>query len=218
MMKRKTDLCAIWAAIGLLFFLAAAAGAAHAQSQTALRPEAAQASQLIAGLGAQAITILRQPGQPLERREAVFRAILAQNFNLDFIGRFAVGRYWQAMSAEQRDEYQALFSEFVLRTYASMLGGYVDEKFTVQNVTEAGQRDTIISSLITGAKREPIHADWRVRLFDGRPQIIDVSVGGISMSITQREQFSSVVQRDGVEGLLEVLRARTLGLPAEGPR
>jgi phospholipid transport system substrate-binding protein len=142
--------------------------------------------------------------------------MLAQKFALGFIGRFALGRHWQTLSPDQQEEYLSLFSEYVLGVYASMLGGYVDEQFRVLGVSQAGQYDMLVSSQITGGGREPIRVDWRVRQVDARPLIIDVSVGGISMSITQREEYSSLLQRNGIEGLLEALRARTLRLPAEG--
>ncbi|MFZ5836628.1 MAG: MlaC/ttg2D family ABC transporter substrate-binding protein [Pseudomonadota bacterium] len=190
--------------------------AAQAAAQAVNRLDAAQANQFIADLGAQAINVLQRPGQTIEQREAIFRNILSQKFALEFIGRFVLGRHWQSFSADQREDYLALFSEFVLSAYASNLGGYADEKFQVLGVIEAGQQDMIVNSRITGSGREAIQVDWRVRRIDAQPQIIDVAVGGISMSITQREEFSALIQRDGVQGLLEVLRARTLRLPAEG--
>ncbi len=217
MMPHKSGLLAIWMTASQVLLPLVLTPMARAADQAVVRVEAGQAKQFVSDLGAQAITVLRQTGQPIEQREAVFRDMLTQKFALGFIGRFVLGRYWQTASADQQEEYLSLFSEFVLRNYASMLGGYVDEKFEVLGTAEAGQLDRIVSSQIAGGGRAPIRVDWRLRMIDGKPQIIDVSVDGISMSITQREEYSSLVQRNGITGLLEVLRARTLGLPAEGP-
>lgn len=213
----KPGLLALWMMVAPGILSSDLTPMAPAQAQPILRVEAGQAKQFISDLGAQAIAVLQQAGQPIERREAIFRDMLARKFAMDFIGRFALGRYWQTATTDQQDEYLSLFSEFVLRNYASMLGGYVDEKFEVLDAAEAGRLDMIVGSRITGGGREPMRVDWRLRMIDGQPQIIDISVGGISMSITQREEYSALVQRTGIEGLLEVLRARTLGLPAEGP-
>lgn len=213
----KPGLLALWMMVALGILFSDLTPMAPAQAQPIMRVEAGQAKLFISDLGAQAIAVLQQAGQPIERREAIFRDMLARKFAMGFIGRFALGRYWQTATTDQQDEYLSLFSEFVLRNYASMLGGYVDEKFEVLDAAEAGKLDMIVGSRITGGGREPIRVDWRLRMIDGQPQIIDVSVGGISMSITQREEYSALVQRTGIEGLLEVLRARTLGLPAEGP-
>ena len=55
----------------------------------------------------------------------------------------------------------------------------------------------------------PIMADWRVRIIDKQYRIIDVSVEGVSMAVTQRSEFNAVIQNSGIEGLMEALRART---------
>lgn len=212
----KFWLPAIWMAASTML-LPALSPVDMAQAQAVARVEAGQAKRFIADLGAQAINVLRADGHTIEQREAIFRDMLMRKFSMPFIGRFVLGRYWQSATIDQQEEYLALFSEFVLRNYASMLGGYAGETFEVLNAAEAGKSDMIVSSRVSGGGREPLGVDWRLRMIDDQPQIIDVSVGGISMSITQREEYSTLVQRNGMAGLIEALRARTNSLPAEGP-
>lgn len=196
-------------------WIAVSTCAAHAAADRISPPDA---QRFIAGLGADAITILRQPNTTLEQREAVFRRLLADKFDLRFLSRFVLGKHARRASQEQSDEYQELFSEFVLRTYASRLGGYAGQAFTVEDAVAGGARDIVVRSLITGGSGPPLRADWRVRLIEGQPRIIDVSVEGISMAITQREEFSAVIANNGIEGLLQVLRARANRMPAESGR
>ncbi len=217
MTPAKFWLPAIWMAASTMLLLPALSPVDMAQAQMVARVEAGQAKRFIADLGAQAINVLRADGHTIEQREAIFRDMLMRKFSMPFIGRFVLGRYWQSATIDQQEEYLALFSEFVLRNYASMLGGYAGETFEVLNAAEAGKSDMIVSSRVSGGGREPIGVDWRLRMIDDQPQIIDVSVGGISMSITQREEYSALVQRNGMAGLIEALRARTNSLPAEGP-
>ena len=54
-----------------------------------------------------------------------------------------------------------------------------------------------------------IDADWRVRAQGNQYLIIDISVEGVSMAVTQRSEFASVIKNHGFEGLLAALRART---------
>ncbi len=179
------------------------AGAAHATVQ------AGSASQFIHQLGSQAIATLRTPGITLEEREARFRGILRQGFDVPFIGRFVLGRYWKQTPPEVREDYLNLFSEYVLQIYSSRLGGYAGETLTVLGERPAGTKDVVVSTRIVRPSGPPITAEWRVRVTDDHLRIIDVSVEGVSMLVTQRSEFASVIQRNGVEGLIEVLRART---------
>lgn len=141
----------------------------QAQAQIASRVETQQTKKFISDLGAQAIYVLRSNNGSIEQREAIFREMLASRFSMPFIGRFVLRRYWQSAPPNQQEEYLALFSEFVLRNYAPMLGGYLGEQFEVMNAIEAGKKDTLITTRISGGAREPIGVDWRLRMIHERP-------------------------------------------------
>ena len=89
------------------------------------------------------------------------------------------------------------------------MGGYTDDSFTVTGARQASEKDVVVSTRLVRPSGMEIAADWRVRVFDGKFRIIDVMVEGISMAVTQRSEFAAVVRRDGIEGLLAILRART---------
>ena len=52
-----------------------------------------------------------------------------------------------------------------------------------------------------------------MRYKDGKYKVIDIIVEGVSMSVTQRSDFSSVIQRGGgnVQVLIDHLREKTKG-------
>jgi phospholipid transport system substrate-binding protein len=165
-------------------------------------------------LGNQAITALRATDLTLSQREAKFRSLLSQGFDLRFIGRFVLGRYWRRATPELQNDYIALYGEFLLQTYASRLGGYSGETMTVTGARQASEKDIVVSTTLDRPGGLDINADWRVRVIEGRYRIIDVAVEGISMAFTQRSDFAAVIKRDGIEGLLTILRARTTKISA----
>ncbi len=202
------------AAVARLFLLlvvvatwSGAYGVTDATAQTG------EASLFIRQFGDEAIATLQSPGLSLEERETRFHGILRNGFDLPFIGRFVLGRYWKQIDSEQRSDYLNLFSEYVLQTYAARLGGYAGETLTVVAERPAGSKDVVVMTRIDRPSGPPIMVDWRVRITVNKRRIIDVSVEGVSMVVTQRSEFASVIQRNGVEGLIEVLRARSTKLP-----
>lgn len=188
--------------------LAGLIGAVFASRAARADDGIAPASALIEGLATRALAVLRRGDLGIEEREGQFRAILSEGFDLAFIGRFVLGQHWQAADAGQRDEYQALFAEFVLRTYSSRFGGYAGETFTVTGARRASEKDVVVACAIGRQGAEPIVTEWRVRTIDGSPRIIDVAVEGISMALNQRQEFDSVIAQYGVAGLIAMLRAR----------
>ncbi len=184
----------------LLFCLliVAAPAAAHA----------GPASDFIKRLGAEAVETLTQTEGDLAAREARFRAILAESFDMQGIAQFAMGRYWSQASAEQKYDYVQAFTDYVLATYSRRLGGYSGETFSVTGEREVAEGEALVASEIVRGGAPPILAEWRVRLGGDGPKVIDVAIEGVSMSVTQRAEFASVIRQQGINGLIAVLEAR----------
>lgn len=183
--------------------------AAHAE-----RPNPGDAARFIQNLGDRAIATLRQRNLSMSAREQTFRRLLAEGFALDLIGRFAMGRHWRRATPVQRSDYTSLFSVYILKTYSKRLGGYAGETLAVTGTRPAGKRDVLVQTKISRPSGPPLVAGWRVRTINGAPKIVDIMVEGISMALTQRQEFASVISQRGVDGLIIALRARADELSA----
>jgi phospholipid transport system substrate-binding protein len=144
----------------------------------------------------------------MAQREQVFRRLLSEGFALDLIGRFAMGRYWRTATPVQRSDYSTLFSVYILKTYSKRLGGYAGETLSVTGTREAGKQDVLVQTKISRPSGPPLEAGWRVRDIKGTLKIVDIMVEGISMALTQRQEFAAVISQRGVNGLIVALRAR----------
>ena len=168
----------------------------------------------VKSLADDAIEILRDQSVTLEEREDRFRSLLHDGFAMAKIGRFVVGRYWQAMTPDQQGEYQELFAAWVLKTYSIRLGGYSGQQFIIDRTADAGSGDIYVRTRIVQEGAEPLRCDWRVRKFGENYKVVDVVVEGISMLATQRSEFGAVLRKHGPEGLIEALQARLTNYPA----
>jgi phospholipid transport system substrate-binding protein len=180
------------------------------------RPAAARAANpevavtFVTELTTEAINILRQAeANDIEEQKDMFRDILHQGFDFNAIGRLILGRHWRTASKEQRADYLRLFPEYVLRTYSSMLGGYTDERFEIGRAKPVGKADMMVDSRIVGLEGPPVVVNWRVRVINEQYKVIDVSVEGVSMILTKRSEFSSVIKNKGFDGLLNALQPPT---------
>ena len=189
----------------IVAFLAAAGG----------ERAAAQDEQVIAfvqSVGADVIAILgNKDTSTFAEREAALRDVMVRGFDIPLVTRFVLGRHWKAATDEQRREFAAIFLDFLARVYASRFDSYSygGETFTVHSAIADESGDTIVRARVarpSGA--DPVELDFRVRPKEGTYKVVDLYVEGISMLLTHRAEFSSVVNRDGIEGLLSGLRAR----------
>jgi phospholipid transport system substrate-binding protein len=148
-----------------------------------------------------------------EARDTKFRAIMEQNFDVPRISRFVLGRYWNEASAQDRERFQKLFQDYIVRAYAARFSQYTagaEQQFKVTSARPENDTTSIVMSEILREKGPPIRVDWRVRNDGGQFKIVDVDVEGVSMVLAQREEFASVIQRNGgnVAGLNRTLEQR----------
>lgn len=184
----------------LLFFSGAAPGRAAAQ---------ANAGVFIQNLGDTAIRTLTSQKLTDRQREDEFRRLFLDNFDVPRISRFVLGRFWRQATPAQRAEYQKLFADYIVMTYSINLAHYNKETIHVSGThPEAG--DTIVMSTIAQPDGHPINVNWRVRGAPGHYRITDVVVDGVSMAITQRQEFASVIEGSGgnVATLITQLREK----------
>jgi len=174
----------------------------------------AGAIQHIQLLGEQAFASLQRSDMSLEKREAILADILSRGFALPLIARFVLGRYWRRATPEQRDSYVELFGQFVIKSYSGHIGGFAGSSFDIVGAEPIGKSDFLVTTNLRRTSGPSFKAGWRVRLIDGKHKIIDVIVEGISMAVTQRQEFASVLKRGGVERLLQILSAKVGRMPA----
>jgi phospholipid transport system substrate-binding protein len=175
----------------------------------AAAPAGAQDAQaFVAQLGNQAIQVLGPSVSPAQR-VARFRQLFRDDFDVPGLGQFVLGRYWRTATPEEQQEFLRLFQEYIVQAYAARLGEYGGEPFRVTGSRPSGD-ETVVSSLIERANAGRVQVDWYLINRGGAPKITDVYVGGVSMKVTQRDEFSSVIQRNGgrVDALLAQLRQR----------
>ena len=183
-----------------LAFVAAPAGAADANPA---------ASSFMQSLGSKAIKELTDPSLPQSERQARFRALLDEHFDMPAIAKFTLGRYWRTATDAQRAEFHQLFEAFIVQSYSTRFAEYHGESFEVAGSTTDESGVIVVHSKINMPSSEDIRVDWHLRAADGSFAIVDIVVEGVSMAVTQRSEFASVIQsRGGVAGLLDALRAK----------
>src|SRR5205823_5432641 len=103
------------------------------------------------------------------------------------------GRYWRVATPEEQQEFLRLFQEYIVQSYAARLGEYGGEPFRVLGTRPSGS-ETVVTSEIDRPNGSRVLVDWYVIERGGAPKITDVYVGGVSMKVTQRDEFASVFQ------------------------
>ncbi len=202
---------------GVFFSLAAAASVTLLAWIAPARADdmARNAEHFIAELAERANTLLSdEASTPAERRDR-FRNMFRESFDVPEVARFVLGRYWRRAKPEEREEYLQLFEALVVGTWAPRFAVYQRERFEIVGAHAAdGANLARVSSAFSFPDSDPMRIDWWVKGRASTYRIVDIVVEGVSMRVTHRSEFASVIRTHGgrLEGLLEALRKKTAQL------
>jgi phospholipid transport system substrate-binding protein len=134
-------------------------------------------------------------------------------FDFDEITRIAVGRGWIRMNKSKQNQVVDLFRRFSVSTYASALNGYSGEQFEIESDRAAPGLGTIIETRLVPKDDTPVEFDYLLRATPGGWKIVDVYLAGtISELARRRAEFSSIIQAQGIDGLIALLKTKNAAL------
>ncbi len=169
------------------------------------------AKAFIQNLAQQAITTVAQRDLPDAERNDRFRRLFVASFDLPQISQFVLGRYWRAATPEQQQEFIKQFQEMQVLNWAQRFKDYKGENLSVTNAGKDGDKGFAVDSLLNHPPAQPMPVQWKVRQGDdGQLRVTDIVVEGVSMVITQRSDYNSMLQGNGgkIDGLLTALHTK----------
>ena len=126
--------------------------------------------------------------------------------------RMAVGPKWRQATAEQRTELQRLFRAQLTNVYSGALATVKDQTVKLApNRVKPTETDAVVRTLLVSPGKPDMRINYRLKKVNGEWRIIDVDVEGIWLVDNYRNQFASVVNTDGIEGLIKSLREKVGG-------
>ena len=146
----------------------------------------------------------------LPQKGAYFHKVLHQHFDISAICRFVLGPYWRTATEPQRQEFKTLLEAYLTRFYGERFAKYNGEDLRVTG-SRPFPSGEIVTSQIVRPQGPPIQVDWRLASENGSYRITDVVVDGVSMTLTHRAEFASMIRRSGgqMAGLLTAMSAQT---------
>jgi phospholipid transport system substrate-binding protein len=158
------------------------------------------------------LALLDEPGD----RRAEIRKVAVDLFDFEEMSRRALGPHWNARTPEEQREFVTLFTDLLERSYLGRVESGRGGKVLYTGESVNGDEATVRTRIVTPQQTDtPV--DYRMRRRDGRWQVYDVSIEGISLINNYRSQFNSVIQSGSYATLVERLRSKEADAAASPP-
>ena len=133
---------------------------------------------------------------------------------LDFrrMAQSALGRFWRRATEVQKEGVIREFRELLVRTYATALLGYSGQTIEYLPVkVPPGADNVLVPTRISSGGAPPVPVNYRLSREGDGWIVYDVVIDGVSLITNYRSQFASLVQRDGIDGLITALAEKNRG-------
>ena len=177
----------------------------HADVEQARRLVIETGERVLAALRAEKERMQKEPGYV---HDLVDRIVLP-HFDFERIARWVLGKYVRKASPEQLQRFTREFRTLLVRTYASALNEYTDQKIDYPPLrARPGSREVTVHSEVSQPGAFPIPIDYDLYLKDGEWKVYDVKVDGVSLVANYRSGFYRQIRQKGLEALIENLSRR----------
>ena len=145
-----------------------------------------------------------------EEKIEKLKEIASETVDIKGIGFYTLGAYRKNISDDQIKQYETLFKQYFLKSFASRLAEYSNPEIEVVSKKKLNENYTMVSSILVSTEQRPeVKIDWRVYTKNSEnPLIRDLIIEGLSLARTQKEEFSSIIQsNDGdINALFSTLK------------
>ena len=132
------------------------------------------------------------------------------HFNFSAMTALAMGQSWNKSNAEQKKRLTEEFRTLLVRTYASALAAYSDQKFDFRPLrAKPTDTDVTVQVRVLQSGAQPVPIDYSMEKTAAGWKVYDVMVGGVSLVANYRTEFNNVVRDSGVDGLIKNLATKT---------
>ena len=166
-------------------------------------------------LANQVIAIVKNKSEGQQDKTDELFSLLKTNFNLNWMAKFVIAQNYRQLNSSQQIDYQNTYAKYFLYSYLPNLMKYTDESFKIIKVSEQTPGNFTVETQILRNGQPPISINYQVKPKSGNPgeyQVIDMVVEGVSAIMSQRSEFSSVVQQSGADGFITKLKTKVVQL------
>ncbi|MCE2992368.1 MAG: ABC transporter substrate-binding protein [Candidatus Jidaibacter sp.] len=154
--------------------------------------------------------LLKQPIADSDK-ETKLRAIFADVADIDWIGKFVLGKYWQNLNDQQKVRYLQQYRKYLFASYVPLFRDYNGQKFDIRGSKDLNVDQYLVSTEIkpVDENSSPYKVEYRLKYDSGSFKMRDIIAEGVSMISTQRSEFASIMNNGGFESLIKKLQEKS---------
>ncbi|MDA9981984.1 ABC transporter substrate-binding protein [Gammaproteobacteria bacterium] len=133
--------------------------------------------------------------------------IVLPHFDFQRMSKLVLGKHWKKVNDSQRQKFKQEFKALLVRTYATALFEYSDQKIVYKPYRgEEGSDRVVIKTRMIPSDGPVIPIDYALaKGGDDAWRVYDVRIDEISMVTNYRGTYGKIIESRGMDALIELL-------------
>jgi phospholipid transport system substrate-binding protein len=134
--------------------------------------------------------------------------VIQSSFDMPFISRTVLGKYWETLTNEQRSRFLEAFTQQSIATYAANFDRYSGERFKMIPEKQVDGGRILVQSQLIKSDGGQVQLDYLLHRTGGQWRIVNIIAEGVSDLALKRADYSAFLKSKGFEDLLKKLNAK----------
>jgi phospholipid transport system substrate-binding protein len=156
----------------------------------------------------QIISVLRTETLTADSKWQRISEIIKDNFDFRSMSQSLLETHWDKASPEEKRRCAEYFAQYLENVYRTRIESYTNQsvRYTGESIT--GKNAVVNTIIITDSSETPV--SYKMRLNNGEWTVYDMLIDEVSLMDSHRNVLYSIIQTEGIEGLLRDLQERDL--------
>jgi phospholipid transport system substrate-binding protein len=140
--------------------------------------------------------------------DVLVEKIVLPHFDFHRMSKLVLGKNWKSTTSDQQDRFANEFKGLLIRTYAAALvetSKHVN-KIDYASINQDAKKATVEAKVYQVGKATPLEVEYAMYFYQGKWQVYNVNVGGVSLVTNYRTEFANDIRTIGIEGLITKIK------------
>ena len=128
--------------------------------------------------------------------------VITAGFDMPFIAKIVLGRFWETFDNEQRSKFVETFNRLSIATYAANFDTYSGERFKVISEKEVSGGRILVQTQLIKSDGGQVQLDYLLHRVGSQWRIINVVADGVSDLALKRADYTTFLKSNGLDPLL----------------
>ncbi|MBR1604926.1 MAG: ABC transporter substrate-binding protein [Alphaproteobacteria bacterium] len=144
-------------------------------------------------------------------KQTRFKKLFNDALDLDFIGKYVLGRYWRTATPQQKTSFINTYRELNTKVWSERFDEFKGKSFIFKGTTPSNSEGQIfVNTVVPMEQGEPATVVWRVKQTGSSFKIIDIIIEKVSLTMANRNEYTAYIKNNGgsVDALISNLKTK----------